>query len=186
MKNTTWPGHCTVERVKSVTKGATAKVRCCLSALLKHLKATYRRAKTITLIVDKYIIHKSHETQRWLKVNPKFRVIYQLVYSPWVNHVERLWQALHDTITRNHQCRSMWQLVKKVRHFRKPPVHSLEGYMVWQKCSDIMRSYLEVFRLCCMIWGEKVSLPWEMATASSCHWGQSVRKRTGIYWATNN
>lgn len=27
--------------------------------LLKHLKATYRRAKTITLIVDNYIIHKS-------------------------------------------------------------------------------------------------------------------------------
>ena len=86
-------------------------------SLLKHLKATYRRAKTITLIVDNYIIHKSHETQHWLKVNPKFSVIYQPVYSPWVNHVERLWQALHDTITRNHQCRSMWQLLKKVRHF---------------------------------------------------------------------
>lgn len=26
-------------------------------------------------------------------------------------------QALHDMITRNHQCRSMWQLLKKVRHF---------------------------------------------------------------------
>ncbi|CBY98691.1 Insertion element IS630 uncharacterized 39 kDa protein ISO-IS200 39 kDa protein [Salmonella enterica subsp. enterica serovar Weltevreden str. 2007-60-3289-1] len=45
-------------------------------SLLKHLKATYRRAKTITLIVDNYIIHKSRETQRWLKQNPKFRVIY--------------------------------------------------------------------------------------------------------------
>ncbi|HHU3515760.1 TPA: IS630 family transposase, partial [Escherichia coli] len=29
----------------------------------------------------------------------------------------RLWQALHETIIRNHQCRSMWQLLKKVRHF---------------------------------------------------------------------
>lgn len=86
-------------------------------SLLKHLKATCRRAKTITLIVDNYIIHKSRETLRWLKANPKFRVIYQPVYSPWVNHVERLWQALHETITRNHQCRSMWQLLKKVRHF---------------------------------------------------------------------
>ena len=71
----------------------------------------------ITLIVDNYIIHKSRETQRWLKANQKFRVIYQPVYSPWVNHVERLWQALHETITRNHQCRSMWQLLKKVHHF---------------------------------------------------------------------
>lgn len=85
--------------------------------LLKHLKSTYRRAKTITLIVDNYSIHKSRQTCCCLKQNPKFSVIYQPVYSPWVNHVERLWQALHETITRNHQCRSMWQLLKKVRHF---------------------------------------------------------------------
>ncbi|MBK4340515.1 IS630-like element ISEc33 family transposase, partial [Enterobacter hormaechei subsp. hoffmannii] len=80
--------------------GGNSKSSALFIALLKHLKATYRRAKTITLIVDNYIIHKSRETQRWLKANPKFRVIYQPVYSPWVNHVERLWQALHDTITR--------------------------------------------------------------------------------------
>jgi transposase len=49
---------------------------------LKHLKAKYRRAKIITLIVDNYIIHKSHEPLRWLKANLKFRVIYQPVYSP--------------------------------------------------------------------------------------------------------
>ncbi|KGT11381.1 transposase, partial [Escherichia coli] len=49
---------------------------------------------------------------RWLKANPNFRVIYQPVYSPWVNHIELFWQALHETITRNHQCRLMWQLLK--------------------------------------------------------------------------
>ncbi|ELX1003332.1 IS630 family transposase, partial [Escherichia coli] len=97
--------------------GGNSKSSALFISLLKRLKATYRRAKTITLIVDNYIIHKSRETQSWLKENPKFRVIYQPVYSPWVNHAERLWQALHDTITRNHQCRSMWQLLKKVRHF---------------------------------------------------------------------
>jgi transposase len=97
--------------------GGNSKGSSLLIRRLKHLKATYRRAKTITLIVDNDIIHKSRETLRWLKATPKFRVIYQPVYSPWVNHVERLWQALHETITRNHQCRSMWQLLKKVRHF---------------------------------------------------------------------
>lgn len=99
--------------------GGSSKASSLFISLLKHLKARYRRAKTITLIVDNYIIHKSEKTRNWLKANPKFRVIYQPVYSPWVNHVERLWQALHDTITRNHQCRSMWQLLKKVRHFMK-------------------------------------------------------------------
>jgi transposase len=82
-------------------------------SLPKHLRASYRRARTITLIVDNDIIHKSHETQRWMKANPRFIVIYQPVYSPWVNHIERLWLALHATITRDHQCRSMWQLLKR-------------------------------------------------------------------------
>lgn len=68
-------------------------------------------------IVDNYIIHKSLETLRWLKANQKYIVIYPLVYSPWVNNIERLRLALYETITRNHQCRSMWQLLKKVRHF---------------------------------------------------------------------
>lgn len=89
--------------------GGSSKSSVLFISLLKHLKATCRRAKSITLIVDNYIIHKSRETLCWLKQNPKFRVIYQQVHSPWLNHVERLWQTLHDTITRNHQCCSMWQ-----------------------------------------------------------------------------
>ena len=128
--------------------GGNSKSSVLFIRLLKHLKATYRRTRTITLIVDNYIIHKSRETQRWLKANPKFRVIYQPVYSPWVNHVERLWQALHDTITRNHQCRSMWQLLKKVRHLWKLPAHSPEENMVRQKCSGIRRTYLALRGSC--------------------------------------
>lgn len=99
--------------------GGSSKSSVLFINLLQHLKAICRRAKTITLIVDNYVIHKSEKTQNWLKKNPKIRVIYQPVYSLWVNHVERLWQALHDTITRNHKCRAMWQLLKKVRHFMK-------------------------------------------------------------------
>ena len=34
--------------------------------------------------------------------------------------VERLNRLLdHETITRNHQCRSMWHLLKKVHHFSR-------------------------------------------------------------------
>lgn len=130
---------------KSVPTGSyvgTSKASSLFISLLKHLKATYRRAKTITLIVDNNIIHKSEKTRNWLKANLKFNVIYQPVYSPWVNHVERLWQALHDTITHNHQCRSMWQLQKKYAILWTPPAHSREVSLVWQKWSGIRRSYL--------------------------------------------
>jgi transposase len=60
--------------------GGNSKSSALFIRLLKHLKSTYRRAKTITLIVENYIIHKSSETQRWLKENPTFRGIYQPVY----------------------------------------------------------------------------------------------------------
>ncbi|MFM5568585.1 IS630 family transposase, partial [Aeromonas veronii] len=34
-----------------------------------------------------------------------------------VNHIERLWHKLHETITRNHQCRGMANLLARVKHF---------------------------------------------------------------------
>ena len=77
----------------------------------------YRRAKSITLILDNYIIHKSKKAQRWLANNPKFIVLFQPVYSPWVNKIERLWHALHETITRNHQCRTLGELLRRVFYF---------------------------------------------------------------------
>ncbi|WP_067703290.1 IS630 family transposase [Erwinia sp. ErVv1] len=85
--------------------------------ILRKLKSTYRSAKTITLIVDNYIIHKSKKTLKWLKDNPKFIVIYQPIYSPWINKIELLWLALHETVTRNHRCKTMWQLLNNVRQF---------------------------------------------------------------------
>lgn len=86
-------------------------------SLLKTLKRTYRRAKIITLILDNYIIHKSKKAQRWLASNPKFIVLFQPVYSPWVNRIERQWYFLHETITRNHQYRTLDELLHRVCYF---------------------------------------------------------------------
>ena len=73
--------------------------------LLETLRRTYRRAKTITLVLDNYIIHKSRKVERWLATNKKFRLLFLPTYSPWLNPIERLRLSLHETITRNHQCR---------------------------------------------------------------------------------
>ena len=86
-------------------------------SLLEELKRRYPHAKSITLIVDNYRIHKSKEAEKCLKNNPLFSLIFQPIYSPWVNRVELLWLALHETVTRNHQCSFMWQRLKKIRHF---------------------------------------------------------------------
>lgn len=86
-------------------------------AMLEKLKRHYRRAKKIILVLDNYVIHKSRKTNAWLANNLKFVLLFQPVYCPWVNVTERLWHALHETITRNHQRKYMYQLLMKVKHF---------------------------------------------------------------------
>jgi len=58
--------------------------------MLEKFRRHYRGAKTITLILDNYIIHKRRKTQAWLQDNRKFQLLFQPVYSPWVNVIERL------------------------------------------------------------------------------------------------
>ena len=88
-------------------------------SLLEALRRTYRRAKTITFVLDNYVIHKSRKVERWLEKNTKFRLLFLPVYSPWLNPIELLWLSLHETITRNHQCQYMWQLLRQVNQFMK-------------------------------------------------------------------
>jgi transposase len=85
--------------------------------LLRALRRAYRSCHRIVLILDNVNIHSSHKTQRFLAKNPKFEFLFQPVYHPWVNRIERLWKVLHDTVTRNHRCRNMQDLMVAVRRF---------------------------------------------------------------------
>lgn len=85
--------------------------------LLAELCKRYRRAKSITLIADNYVIHKSAMTECFLRHHPKLRILFQPAYHPWVNKIERLWKKLHDTVTRNHRYATMAQLMEAVRSF---------------------------------------------------------------------
>ena len=85
--------------------------------LLEQLRSQYRRARRVVLILDNYRIHKSQMVERWLARNGKFQLLFQPVHHPWVNVIERLWKAMHDTVTRNHRCRSMFELCQHVARF---------------------------------------------------------------------
>lgn len=62
--------------------GANSKCSELFINMLEHLRSRYRKAKTITLIVDNYIIHKSKKTRAWLQQNPKFTLLFQPVLQP--------------------------------------------------------------------------------------------------------
>ncbi|MBS9435580.1 IS630-like element ISPlu10 family transposase [Photorhabdus hainanensis] len=85
--------------------------------VLEELERQYCHAETLTLILDNYSIHKSRRVRDWLACHPKFNLLFLPVYSPWLNKIERLWQSLHETVTRNHGCQYMWQLLEKVKTF---------------------------------------------------------------------
>ncbi len=85
--------------------------------LLQALRRTYRAARELVLILDNYVIHKSEPVKRWLGENPKFTLLFQPTYSPWVNQIERLWKTMHDTITRNHRCNTFRELALRIVRF---------------------------------------------------------------------
>ena len=104
--------------------------------LLYRLKRTYRSAKRIVLIVDNYIIHKSAITLRWLNNNPKFELLFQPAYHPWVNRIERLWKTMHDTVTRNHHHDTMETLLQAVRRFLQVCQPFPGNHHAMAACSD--------------------------------------------------
>ncbi len=85
--------------------------------LLAALRRTYRRARHIVLILDNYSVHKTDAVAQFLARNPKFQLLFQPVYYPWINRIERLWKAMHDTVTRNHRCKTLYDLCQDVKRF---------------------------------------------------------------------
>lgn len=86
--------------------------------LVFQLGWDYPHAKRIHLIVDNYSIHKSHFTKLMLlQCDGKVRLHFLPPYCPDENRIERVWLDLHANVTRNHQCATMDELMKEVRHW---------------------------------------------------------------------
>lgn len=87
-------------------------------AFLEKLRAANPKARRIHLVLDNYVIHKSKKTRRYLALNAGLFVLHFLPpYAPEHNRIERLWRDLHGNVTRNHRCRSMPDLMKRVRYW---------------------------------------------------------------------
>jgi transposase len=88
--------------------------------LLEAVERTYAKSVScIYIILDNYIIHKSRLAQAWCSYHPRIRLLFQPAYHPWVNDIEHLWKAMHDTVTRNHRYPTLNKLMMAVRRFLK-------------------------------------------------------------------
>jgi transposase len=87
-------------------------------ALLGRLRADYPGATVIHVILDNYRIHDSKITQAALQGFGGRIVLHFLPpYSPKENRIERVWEDLHASVTRNHTCRTIERLMVEVREY---------------------------------------------------------------------
>ena len=86
--------------------------------LLRALLEAYATARTIHLILDNFIIHKSRATRAWLaEFGRKIRLHFLPPYCPNENRIERLWLDLHANVTRNHRQKSIGALLARVHGY---------------------------------------------------------------------
>jgi transposase len=85
-------------------------------ALLWRLIKVYPQAKKIHVILDNYRIHSSYITQQAVEaMNGRIVLHFLPPYCPQHNRIERLWQDLHARVTRNHNRKTMVELMRDVR-----------------------------------------------------------------------
>jgi len=85
---------------------------------LHVINNAYRRAQTIHIVLDNYIIHKSRKTKKALETfGGRIQLHFLPPYSPEHNPIERLWKQMHDHVTRNHRHKNMPSLWRDVTRF---------------------------------------------------------------------
>jgi putative transposase len=86
-----------------------------VAAHLEELCRRLRHYTVIHVIWDNAKIHLCAAVREVLKAHPGRLVLHQLPkYAPECNPVERVWWHLRQEITRNHQCRTLGELIDLV------------------------------------------------------------------------
>ncbi len=87
--------------------------------LLQALSGRFPAATKIYLVADNYRMHKAKAVEEWLKLHPRFEVVWLPTYCPRANPIERAFGDVHDKCTRNHKRTRIDELVGDVRwHLR--------------------------------------------------------------------
>jgi transposase len=87
--------------------------------LLWRLVEHYPHARRIHVILDNYAIHSTEQVRLSLasRAGCRIRLHFLPPYCPDHNAIERFWEDLHANVTRNHTCREMDQLMRRVRRY---------------------------------------------------------------------
>jgi transposase len=86
--------------------------------LLWRLAGEYRHARRLHLILDNASIHSSKKTRKALEqLGGRVMLHFLPPYCPDANRIERVWLDLHSNVTRNHRCRTIQKLLRRVHAY---------------------------------------------------------------------
>jgi len=82
---------------------------------LEDLRYRLRGSRRIHVICDNAAFHRSRAVRDYLaRWHHRIIVHYLPAYAPETNPIERVWWQLHETLTRNHRCQTIEQLLDDV------------------------------------------------------------------------
>jgi putative transposase len=81
---------------------------------LEHLRRRLRSYWMINVICDNAAFHRSRQVQAYLaRWAHRLKVHFLPKYAPETNPIERVWWHFHETVTRNHRCQSLAELLRR-------------------------------------------------------------------------
>lgn len=84
-------------------------------AHLDDLRRQLRAYRTIHVVCDNARFHDCQAVRQYLgRWGHRIKLVFLPKYAPETNPIERIWWHLHETITRNHRCRSLEELLDQV------------------------------------------------------------------------
>jgi putative transposase len=94
-------------------------------AHLDDLRTRLRGFRRIHVVCDNAAFHRSRIVERYLaKWSDRLRVHFLPKYAPETNPIERVWWHFHETITRNHRCRDLAELLNQADEWFRNTRHS--------------------------------------------------------------
>jgi len=94
-------------------------------AHLDDLRVRLRGFRRIHVVCDNAAFHRSHAVERYLaKWNGRLQVHFLPKYAPETNPIERVWWHFHETITRNHRCKNLDQLLAQADEWFRNTQHT--------------------------------------------------------------
>ncbi len=99
-------------------------------AHLDDLRRRLRSFRRIHVICDNASFHRSRVVWAYLKRwSHRLAVHFLPKYAPDTNPIERVWWHFHETITRNHRCRSLDELLEQAEEWFENTQHRFFGEM---------------------------------------------------------